>query len=103
MEFNETIVISFLVVVIIILIFSKISVGSDSDESEYINDQFNKLQAKLMPTKAPNEFKNDDDYSFSDNDSKFKDDEELLTEEFKKQLKEMENRFYYDNCRYNKN
>jgi hypothetical protein len=96
MEFNETLVISFLVLVIIILIFSKITIGSDGDESKYLDNKLSQIEEKLKdkiqgnkPTKQPGQ-KIDD----ADNN--------LLSDEFKKQLQEMENRFYYDNCRYNK-
>ena len=96
MEFNETLVISFLVLVIIILIFSKITIGSDGDESKYLDNKLSQIEEKLKekiqgnkPTKQPGQKIDEVDNN-------------LLTDEFKKQLQEMENRFYYDNCRYNK-
>jgi hypothetical protein len=96
MEFNETLVISFLVLVIIILIFSKITIGSDGDESKYLDNKLSQIEEKLKekiqgnkPTKQPGQKIDEVDNN-------------LLSDEFKKQLQEMENRFYYDNCRYNK-
>jgi hypothetical protein len=90
MEFNESLVISFLVLVIIILIFSKITIGSENDESQYLDKKLSQLEEKLKVTNIPTQ------------QSQQTSDNSLLPDEFKKQLEEMENRFYYDNCRYNK-
>jgi len=103
MELNETLIISFLIVVIVILIFSKISIGTDLDESEYIDAQLDKLQEKLRPTQSPQEASlSQSNDQTNTNDQDFERDDGLMTDEFRKQLEEMENRFYYDNCRYNK-
>ena len=86
MEINETLVISFLVVVILILIFSKITVGSSNDESSVIENKLKEMENKLIASKPVNTPKFDAKGS------------ELLSPEFKKQLDEIENKFYYNNC-----
>ena len=85
MEINETLVISFLVVVILILIFSKITIGS-GDESTIIEDKLKQMENKLIAARNVNTTKFDPRGS------------ELLSPEFKKQLDEIESKFYYNNC-----
>ena len=86
MEINETLVITFLVVVILILIFSKITVGTSNDESRIIENKLKEMETKLVAAKTVNTPKFDPKGS------------ELLSPEFKKQLDEIENKFYYNNC-----
>lgn len=86
MEINETLVITFLVVVILILIFSKITVGTSNDESSVIENKLKEMEHKLIAVKPVNTTKFDPKGS------------ELLSPEFKKQLDEIENKFYYNNC-----
>lgn len=96
MELNESMIISFLVIVIIILIFSKINIGSDLDESSYLDEKLDQLEKKLkseQPTPKVQSNSGSDDLPM---------DESLLSDDFRKQLREMENRFYYDNCRLDK-
>jgi hypothetical protein len=85
MEINETLVISFLVVVILILIFSKISIGN-SDESTIIDEKLRQIENKLIVSRSTNPPKFDPKSN------------ELLSPEFKKQLDEIESKFYYNNC-----
>lgn len=86
MEINETLVITFLVVVILILIFSKITIGT-GDESSVIENKLTQMENKLaVASKNVNPTKFDPKGS------------ELLSPEFKKQLDEIENKFYYNNC-----
>ena len=85
MEINETLVISFLVVVILILLFSKITIGS-GDESTIIEDKLKQMENKLIVARNGNTTKFDPRGS------------ELLSPEFKKQLDEIESKFYYNNC-----
>jgi hypothetical protein len=86
MEINETLVITFLVVVILILIFSKITIGT-GDESSDIENKLTQMENKLAVAS-----KNVNSPKFDPKGS------ELLSPEFKKQLDEIENKFYYNNC-----
>lgn len=98
MELNQKIVVGFLVIVILILIFSKISVGFSGDQTNLINDQLQQLQnkienvGKLNPTNITSSIPSGFDPKNSG----------LLSNDFKKQLDEIENKFYYDNCRNKK-
>ncbi len=85
MEINETLTISFLIVVILILIFSKITIGSGEDSS-VIENKLKQMENKLIAAKSSNSTKFDPKSS------------ELLSPEFKKQLDEIESKFYYNNC-----
>jgi hypothetical protein len=87
MEINETLVITFLVVVILILIFSKITIGTGGDESSVIENKLTQMENKLAVAS-----KNVNSPKFDPKGS------ELLSPEFKKQLDEIENKFYYNNC-----
>ncbi len=92
MELNEHIVISFLLVVIVILIFSKISIStglsgdsSDSSDSSIETPTPTKQQMPIMePTiTTPYDPMNDS----------------LLSDDFKKQLRDLDNQFYTNVCR----
>ena len=102
MELNQKIVIGFLVIVILILIFSKISVGFSGDQTNLINDQLQQLQnkienaGKLNPTSTTDTITSSMPSGFDPKNSG------LLSNDFKKQLDEIENKFYYDNCRNKK-
>jgi hypothetical protein len=102
MELNQKIVIAFLVIVILILIFSKISVGFSGDQTNLINDQLQKLQnkienaGKLNTTDTTTSSMSSMPSGFDPKNSG------LLSNDFKKQLDEIENKFYYDNCRNKK-
>jgi hypothetical protein len=85
MEINETLTISFLIVVILILIFSKITIGT-GEESSVIENKLKQMENKLIAAKSVNSTKFDPKGS------------ELLSPEFKKQLDEIESKFYYNNC-----
>jgi len=103
MELNQKIIIGFLVIVILILIFSKISIGFSGDQTNLINDQLQQLQnkienaGKLNPTNTTSG--SSGSYGPSGFDPK---NSGLLSNDFKKQLDEIENKFYYDNCRNKK-
>jgi hypothetical protein len=95
MELNETLIITFLLVVIIILIFSKISVslgnlGNDNNtvdlqSQQYQNQYQNKKQyQKHNITQSP---------TYNDNMN------DLLSNDVKKQLDTLENQFYFNDCR----
>lgn len=88
MELNEHIIISFLLVVIVILIFSKISISTGTNDSteEDIPTQSPTQTAKII-TQPPA-------YSPFDPQSS-----ELLTEDVKKQLSDLNNQFYTNICR----
>ncbi len=87
MEINETLVITFLVIVILILLFSKITGGTgNSDESQAIENKIKEMESKLVAAK------NSTPQKFDARGS------ELLSPEFKKQLDEIESKFYYNNC-----
>jgi hypothetical protein len=86
MQINETLVITFLVIVILILIFSKITIGSGDNESTVIENKLKQMEDKLVAAKNVNSTKFDPKGS------------ELLSPEFKKQLDEIESKFYYNNC-----
>jgi uncharacterized membrane protein YhiD involved in acid resistance len=103
MELNETIVIGFLVVVILILIFSKISVklnsdNNDSDSSKSKND-YNDKRTKRMNNNRNNANNDNNNTKSSDYDLKTSG---LLSNDFKKQLDEIENKFYTSSCSINK-
>ncbi len=98
MELNQKIVIGFLVIVILILIFSKISVGFSGDQTNLINDQLQKLQNKIENV-GKLDSTNPTSTMPSGYDPK---NSGLLSNDFKKQLDEIENKFYYDNCRNKK-
>lgn len=96
MQLNETIVIGFLVVVILVLIFSKISVKLNSDDS-------NTNKSNHKRTKRMNNSSNDNNSSRNDNNNTQSPDYNLktsglLSNDFKKQLDEIENRFYTSSC-----
>ena len=97
MQLNETIVIGFLVVVILVLIFSKISVKLNSDDS-------NTNESNHKRTKRMNNSRNHNNSSRNDNNNTQSPDDYnlktsgLLSNDFKKQLDEIENRFYTSSC-----
>jgi hypothetical protein len=95
MQVNETLVVTFLVIVILILIFSKISIGTTTDESSLIDQKIKEMENKLTSSNVMNTTKNTN----TPFDARSSD---LLSSEFKKQLDEIQNKFYYDNCRKNK-
>lgn len=99
MELNQKIVIGFLVIVILILIFSKISVGFSGDQTNLINDQLQQLQNKIENAGKLNPTNTTTSSMPSGFDPK---NSGLLSNDFKKQLDEIENKFYYDNCRNKK-
>ena len=90
MEVSETLVVTFLVMVILILIFSKISIGSTTDESTLIDQKIKAMENKIV-NNTPVKSQPFDIRSSS-----------LLSPEFKKQFDEIQDKFYYDNCRKNK-
>ena len=96
MELNQKIIIGFLVIVILILIFSKISVGFSGDQTNIINDQLQQLQNKIENVGKLNTTNTSGPSGFDPKNSG------LLSNDFKKQLDEIENKFYYDNCRNKK-
>ena len=96
MELNQKIIIGFLVIVILILIFSKISVGFSGDQTNLINDQLQQLQNKIENVGKLNTTNTLGPSGFDLKNSG------LLSNDFKKQLDEIENKFYYDNCRNKK-
>jgi len=83
------------VIVILILIFSKISIGTTTDESSLIDQKIKEMENKLTSSNVMNTTKNTN----TPFDARSSD---LLSSEFKKQLDEIQNKFYYDNCRKNK-
>ena len=87
MELNEHIIISFLLVVIVILIFSKISISTgSSDSTEEADTTPTPTQPVKIITQPPA-------YSpFNPQSS------ELLTEDVKKQLSDLNNQFYTNIC-----
>ena len=95
MQVNETIVVTFLVIVILILIFSKISIGTTTDESALIDQKIKAMENKLVSSNVMTATSNTNT-PFDPKSSN------LLSSEFKKQLDEIQNKFYYDNCRKNK-
>ncbi len=92
MELNEHIVISFLLVVIVILIFSKISISTglsadSSEDTSMATEQPTQpakinIQSQLDGPKIP--------YDPQRND--------LLSDDFKKQLRDLNNQFYTNTC-----
>lgn len=102
MQLNETLVVAFLVVVILILIFSKITIGTTTDETALIKDELKKLEEKIVKPNV-NTSINQDGTSSTTIPTPFNaQGSDLLSPEFKKQLDEIQNRFYYDNCRYSR-
>jgi hypothetical protein len=96
MEVNETLVVTFLVIVILILIFSKISIGSTTDESALIDQKIKAMENKIISNTAISSGSVTPTQSFDPRSN------DLLSPEFKKQLDVIQDKFYYDNCRKNK-
>jgi hypothetical protein len=90
MELNEHIVISFLLVVIVILIFSKISIStglmSDSTSTEQSPSETPTQPAKINIQQSKMSS------SFEPQNS------DLLSDDFKKQLNDLNNQFYTNVC-----
>lgn len=103
MDQKESIILGFLIIVILVLIFSKITVGSTTDETALIANELKKIEDKIAlakPTMAANMGSN---VSNTETSTSFNlQNSELLSPEFKKQYDELQNRFYYDNCRYSR-
>jgi hypothetical protein len=89
MELNEHIVISFLLVVIVILIFSKISIstGSSSDSTEE-----SPTQGPTQPVKINIQQDVKSSSAFDPQSS------DLLSDDVKKQLNDLNNQFYTNIC-----
>ncbi len=103
MELNESIILGFLVIVILILIFSKISIGTTTDESALIAQELKKIEDKLITSRTPTTSISTNSVSNSTTSTAFDlSKSELLSPEFKKQYDDLQNRFYYDNCRYSR-
>lgn len=106
MEQKESIILGFLILVILVLIFSKITVGSTTDETALIANELKKIEDKIAstnPTISSNVASNSSSVSNTQTSSSFDlHNSELLSPEFKKQYDELQNRFYYDNCRYSR-
>jgi hypothetical protein len=87
MELNESLIITFLLIVIVILIFSNITVslGNSSDTN---NQPDNKNRSgnikKPVATERPKLYKVNND---------------LLSDDVKKQLNTLNNQFYFNDCR----
>jgi len=101
MELPETVIVVFLVVVILILIFSKITIGTTNDESTIIANELKRIEDRLtkgntsaVSSKSSNTNTTPTPFNARGSD--------LVSPEFKKQLDEIQNRFYYDNCRYSR-
>jgi hypothetical protein len=83
MELNESLIITFLLIVIVVLIFSNISVSlGDSSDSNNQNQPSN--------TKAP---------VATERPKLYKVDNDLLSNDVKKQLNTLNNQFYFNDCR----
>ena len=94
MEVNTTIIVTILIIVIIVLIFSKISIGMSTDESAVIDQKIKAMENKLVSSKSSNSYVTSTPFDPRTSD--------VLSSDFKKQLDEIQNKFYYDNCRLNK-
>lgn len=96
MELNESLIIGVLIVIIIILIFSKITVdyGETSQETQ-LKQKLDALEMKIK--KKVDEDKSQEKSNSGVNNLQSSD---MLSDDFKEQLEELENRFYYDNCRH---
>ncbi len=103
MELNESIILGFLIIVILILIFSKISIGSTTDESALIAEELKRIEERLIkPTNAVTSIPTNSVSNTTTSTSFDLRNSELLSPEFKKQYDDLQNRFYYDNCRYSR-
>ena len=96
MEVNETLVVTFLVIVILILIFSKISIGTTTDETALIDQKIKAMENKIISSTAVGSGSVTNTQPFDPRSS------DLLSSDFKKQLDEIQDKFYYDNCRKSK-
>ena len=94
MEINEKIIVTVLVIIIIILIFSRISIGMSTDETTIIDQKIKAMENKLVSSKSSNSSTTSAPFDPRTSD--------VLSSDFKKQLDEIQNKFYYDNCRRNK-
>jgi len=102
MDQKESIILGFLVIVILVLIFSKITIGSTTDETTLIANELKKIENK-MAAANPTVPSNNTNISNTQTSTSFNlKNSELLSPEFKKQYDELQNRFYYDNCRYSR-
>ncbi len=91
MELNETLIITFLVFVIIILIFSKISIslGNSSNYDDTLN-----LQSQQQSQKSQQYQNIISSPTYNNNNMN-----DLLSNDVKKQLDALENQFYFNDCR----
>jgi hypothetical protein len=92
MELNEHIVISFLLVVIVILIFSKISISTGKVSGDSSNSSDSSMETPKPTQKIPIMQPTVSTPYNPMNDS-------LLTDDFKKQLRALDNQFYTNVCR----
>lgn len=101
MEINTNIIIGLLFIVILVLLFSNISVSLESDQinntSEYerpvINNNYN------HPVNNPSSGRS---VTFNETRGLPKKDN-YMSNNLRKQLNSMENKFYYNNCRWEPN
>ena len=115
MEMNESLVIGFLVIVILILIFSKITVSTGSSNSiegdDYNGSDFSQKPTATrkgsrsgsgLPNSEPTGIIAGQPTEVPENSLGGIEEDDYMSDELKKQIKDMEDRFYYDNCRMEK-
>ena len=84
MELNESLIITFLLIVIVILIFSNITVSLGNSD--------NNTQNQTRNVKTPDVTKRPTLYKYKVNN-------DLLSDDVKKQLNTLNNQFYFNDCR----
>jgi hypothetical protein len=97
MELTNTLVISFLVAIILLLLFSKITIQYNTPEQSRPTQIVNQKQ-KNNSTPKPTEIIASQPTEFNPNPFENLKPDEYMPEELKQQIKELEDRFYYNDC-----
>jgi hypothetical protein len=97
MELTNTLVISFLVAIILLLLFSKITVQYNTPEETSLTQRIvSKQKNNSIP--KPTEIISSQPTEFNPNPFENLRKDEYMPDELKQQIKDLEDRFYYNDC-----
>lgn len=97
MESSQSLVIAFLVVIILLLLFSKITVQYHTPQpTQAVTNNISKKNNSKLP--QPTEVVASQPTEFNPNPFSDLKEDEYMPEELKQQIRELEDRFYYNDC-----
>lgn len=100
MDRTQSLVITFLIVIILLLLFSKITVQYHTPQPQESQQPVvaNQKENNTPKVNHPTEITASQPTEFNPNPLANLEEDEYMPEELKKQIRELEDRFYYDDC-----